>query len=86
MELALLLVLVNCDCLMAGVSSMTVPEVDWRSGFLVVMRWVLASVSSSEPSSIFCWGRRLTRLLAVAAFKLAKVGTWLFFPELDFFT
>lgn len=86
-ELELLLILVNWDCLMAGVSSMMVPVVDWWRGFGVAIRCVFASVSSSDLSSNFAaCGRKLTLLLADAAFRLARVGTGFLLPELDFLT
>lgn len=53
------------------------------------MRCVLASDSSSDLSSVI-WGGgggfELTRLLADAACRLARVGILAFLPELDFLT
>jgi hypothetical protein len=71
---------------------MIVSAVDWCCGLgadVMVVRCVLTSVSSSDLSSTTLSGEEalaLVRLFAAAAWRLARVGTWVRFPEFDFLT
>lgn len=86
-ELALLLVSVKWDCLTAGVSSMMVAAADGCADLMLLMRCMLAWVSSLDLSPVFsACGRWLTRLLAATACKFARVGIGAFLPDLDFLT